>query len=88
MNAFSSGRIPNEGVRQVKACPKMDTCSPLLSRSLSQPGDQCELSEVTHLLSELGVMLLEELGGSQIMWRNLKGLSAFLHFNFRGGSSG
>lgn len=51
------GRIPNEGVRQVKACPKTDTCSPLSSRLLSQPGDQCDLSEVTHLLSDLRVTL-------------------------------
>lgn len=51
------GRIANEGVRQVKACPKTDTCSPLSSRLLSQPGDQCDLSEVTHLLSDLRVML-------------------------------
>lgn len=53
------GRIANEGVRQVKACPKTDTCSLLSGGLLSQPADQCDLSEVTHLLSDLRVMRWE-----------------------------
>lgn len=44
-------------VRQVKACPGMDTCSPLSSCLLSQPEHQCDLSGVTHSLSGVRVML-------------------------------
>lgn len=44
-------------VGQVKACPEMDTCSPLSSCLLSQPGDQFGLSGVTHSLSAFRVML-------------------------------
>lgn len=54
-------------VRQVKACPEMDTCSPLSSCLLSQPGDQCDLSGVTHSLSAVRVELRVGGGGGQGM---------------------
>lgn len=54
-------------VGQVKACPEMDTCSPLSSCLLSQPGDQCDLSGVTHSLSAFRVMRRGE-GSGEGRW--------------------
>lgn len=76
-------------VRQVKACPGMDTCSPLSSCLPSQPEHQCDLSGVTHSLSGVRVMLWggqgRGAGAELILQWNFIGQTASLHFNLRGG---
>lgn len=74
-------------VGQVKACPEMGTCSLLSGCLLFQPGDQCDLSGVTHSLSAFRVMLGGEgpgEGRGDGKW-NFIGQTAFLHFNLKGG---